>query len=219
MISQLIIIGVAIILIIAGILQNTHASIGVSIATSAMLIAYAASTFFSHLETSSHKPVPIGKLVYPAITSRDVTDSSGRQSRESRTDEFLASVNLPNTEPGEHTPRGRRLSKSKKDKYLRSIKDTARKQRKSLIQSAQVKAMAERTGTTPKKVVSSLTMPGVSKRGLGLFALGAMARTATGPSMPGTFVRPGVTDAPGVHHLATDVPSIRFGSHRAELFA
>ncbi|AET42758.1 hypothetical protein EXVG_00109 [Emiliania huxleyi virus 202] len=207
MISQLIIIGVAIILIITGILQNTHASIGFSIATSAMLIAYAASTFFSHLETSSHKPVPIGKLVYPAITSSDVTDSSGRQSRESWVDEFLASTNLPDTEPGEHTPRGRRLSKSKRDKYIRAIKRTANKQRRALTRSAQVKSMAERAGTTPKKIVNSLTKGGgVSRRGLGLFALGVMSRGTDAPNMPGSFVRPGVTNAPGIHHLAEETP-------------
>lgn len=207
MISQLIVVGVVIILIITGIMQNTQASIGFSIATSAMLIAYAASTFFSHLETSSHRPVPIGKLVYPAVVSRDVTDSSGRQSRESWVDEFLASTNLPNTEPGEHTPRGRRLSKSKRDKYIKAIKRTAHKQRMALTRSAQVKSIAERTGTTPKKVVNSLTKGGgVSRKGLGLFALGVMSRGVDGPNMQGSFVRPGVTDAPGIHHLAEETP-------------
>tara|TARA_B100000767_G_scaffold240921_1_gene237104 strand:- start:1309 stop:2040 length:732 start_codon:yes stop_codon:yes gene_type:complete len=207
MISQLIVVGVVIILIITGIMQNTQASIGFSIATSTMLIAYAASTFFSHLETSSHKPVPIGKLAYPAIPPRDVTDSSGRQDRESWVDEFLASTNLPDTEPGVYTPKGRRLSKSKRNKYIKAIKRTAHQQRMTLTRSAQVKSMAERTGTTPKNIVNSLTGGGgVSRRGIGLFALGAMAHGADGPNMPGSFVRPGVTDAPGIHHLANETP-------------
>ena len=142
MIKSLIIVGVAVVLIIVTAVQNTKSSIGVSIITSSLLLAYLTGIVY---DSTYDTPVRIVPSTTPSVD------------RSSSTSEFLHSLPLPTTDPGEHTPSARRLSPRRRRKMMRAIKSAAKEHTERLSHAPEIQSIARDSGLTPKQVLRRMT--------------------------------------------------------------
>lgn len=177
MIKSLIVVGVAVVLIIVTATQNTKSSVGVSIITSSLLLAYIVGIVY---DSAYDTPTSLGNVA-PMAAPPDLVR------RSSSTSEFLHSLPLPTTDPGEYTPTGRRLTPRRRRKIMRSIKSAAKEHTALLSKSPEIQSIARESGITPKQVLHRMTsyIPSLPS-----------ARTT------GKVITAGMVTAGAVHHLS-----------------
>ncbi|AEO98416.1 hypothetical protein EPVG_00187 [Emiliania huxleyi virus 201] len=171
MIKSLIVVGVAVVLIIVTATQNTKSSIGVSIITSSLLLAYIVGIVY---DSAYDTPTSLGNVAPMAAPPDPVRRSSS-------TSDFLHSLPLPTTDPGEHTPTGKRLTPRRRRKIMRSIKSAAKEHTALLSKSPEIQSIARESGITPKQVLHRMTsyMPSLpSARTTGAVTLGMLTAGA-----------------------------------------
>ncbi len=195
MIKSLIVVGVAVVLIIVTATQNTKSSVGVSIITSLLLIAYIVGIVY---DSAYDTPTSIGNVT-PMAAPPDLVR------RSSSTSDFLHSLPLPTTDPGEHTPIGKRLTPRRRRKIMRSIKSAAKEHTALLSKTPEIQSIARESGITPKQVLHRMTsyvpsLPSARTTGavtLGMLTAGAVHHlsghgnsqsVATGGSTLGPFM-------------------------------
>uniref|UniRef100_A0A6C0LT73 Uncharacterized protein n=1 Tax=viral metagenome TaxID=1070528 RepID=A0A6C0LT73_9ZZZZ len=192
MIKSLIVVGVAVVLIIVTATQNTKSSVGVSIITSSLLLAYIVGIVY---DSAYDTPTSLAPMAAPPVPVR----------RSSSTSDFLHSLPLPTTDPGEHTPTGKRLTPRRRRKIMRSIKSAAKEHTALLSKTPEIQSIARESGITPKQVLHRMTsyvpsLPSARTTGavtLGMLTAGAVHHlngqgnsqsVATGGSTLGPFM-------------------------------
>ena len=171
MIKSLIVVGVAVVLIIVTATQNTKSSVGVSIITSSLLLAYIVGIVY---DSAYDTPTSLGNVAPMAAPPNLVRQSSS-------TSDFLQSLPLPTTDPGEYTPTGRRLTPRRRRKIMRSIKSAAKEHTALLSKTPEIQSIARESGITPKQVLHRMTsyMPSLpSARTTGAVTLGMLTAGA-----------------------------------------
>ena len=195
MIKSLIVVGIAVVLIIVTATQNTKSSVGVSIITSSLLLAYIVGIVY---DSAYDTPTSLGNVAPMAAPPVPVRRSSS-------TSDFLHSLPLPTTNPGEHTPTGKRLTPRRRRKIMRSIKSAAKEHTPLLSKTPEIQSIARESGITPKQVLHRMTsyvpsLPSARTTGavtLGMLTAGAVHHlngqgnsqsVATGGSTLGPFM-------------------------------